>query len=173
MSLRKVLSRPLKKLGRLFRRGKRKSGRTGTDIAGEGSGAISTDSPPQPESSVVANPVYGKGGSEADGGEGEIGPMGSPPQPNDPEATSADERDREPGRGRVGVDEGEVGLMDLSPQSGSGVVLGSRHSHSNETVVDGEVDLVDMPPRLYHGISGDQEPSGGMWRMLLKSLLGP
>lgn len=161
MSFRKLLSRPFKKLERRFGRDKRKSGRAGTDIAGEGSGVDSTDSFPQSESSVVASPGYGKGRSEADGGEGEVGPMGSPPQPKDLEAISAGGRGREPGRDRMGVGE-EVGLMDLPLQQGSGEMLGSGHSRGNETAVDEEVDPVDAPPQSYIGISGDQELSGGM-----------
>ena len=162
MSLRKVLSRPLKKLERRFGRDKRKSDRTVADIAGEGSGADSTDFLPQPESSVVASLRYGTDGSEADGGEGEVGPMGSPTQQNDPEAASEHEPEHELGQDRMGVDGGKVDLMDLSSQPGSEEVLGSGHSQSNETVVVGKVEPVDAPPQSYLGISGDQEPSGGM-----------
>lgn len=160
MSFRKILSRPLKKLERRFGRDKRKSDRTGADIAGERSRADSTDLLPQPESSIVAGPGYGTGGSKTDGGEGEVGP--SLPQPDNLGAASEGGHEHQVGRGGVGADEGEVGFMGLSLQSGSGAIPESRHGRGNEAVVDEEVDPVDTPPQSYLGISGDKEPSAGM-----------
>ena len=40
---------------------------------------------------------------------------------------------------------------------------GSRGSRGgNETVVDGEIGPVDLPPRSNLGVAGDPEPSSGM-----------
>lgn len=169
MSFRNLLSRPLKDMERRFGRDQRKSDRIGADVAREGSGADSTDSFPQPESAIVASPRCGKGEGEGDGGEGEVGPIRSPPQPKDLVVASEDERERELRLGKMGVDEGEVGLMDLSLHSGSEEV-GSRHSRGKNAVVDGELGPVEVPPQSYLGISGDQETSSGVWRMSFESL---
>ena len=81
MSIRKFL-RPLKKLGRRLVGGRRKPNRNDSDTTGEG--VEPTEFPPRPESGAVV----GDDGNEGGSGEGEVDSMGSPPQPNDPEAVS-------------------------------------------------------------------------------------
>ena len=70
-----------------------------------------------------------------------------------------------------GQSQGEVGLMDSLMQSGGDEVPGSRGSRGgNETVVDGEIGSVDLPPRSSLGVPGDTEPSSGMCRTSFESL---
>ena len=70
----------------------------------------------------------------------------------------------------AGQSQGEVGLMDSLKQSGE-EVLGSRGSGGgNETVVDGEIGSVDLPPQSSLGVPGDTESSRGMCRTSFESL---
>jgi len=165
MSFRSLLSRPLKKLEHRLVGGRRKPDRSEAEIAGED--VKLTDMPPRPESGVVV----GGDGNETGSGEGEVGSMGSPPQPDDLGAAAEDEREPELGQSRIDVDEGEVGLGD-SPQHLDGEEEpGNRHSReSGEVVVEGEVGPVDPPQPPNLRVSGDREPSGGTWGASFGSL---
>ena len=158
MSFRKAVSRPFKKLERRFAGGRRKGGGNQADVAG-GEGVEPTDLPPNRESGAVVGDEYSQGRNEGDGDGGEVDTMG-PPQPDVPEAASEDRR--ELGQGSAGVGEGEVGVMDLSPQLGGVDVPGDSHSEGNdEMVVEGEVGPVDPPPQSDVGTPDNREPSGG------------
>ena len=158
MSFRKAVSRPFKKLERRFAGGRRKADVSQADVAG-GEGVEPTDLPPSHESGAVVGDEHGQGRNEGGVDGGEVGAMG-PLQPDDPEAASED--GRELGQGSTGLGEGEVGVIDLSPQPGGAGVPGDSHGEGgDEMPVEGEVGPVDPPPQSDVGTPDDREPSGG------------
>ena len=160
MSLRKLLSRPLEKLGHRFVRGKRRPDGSVGDVVGEG--VEPADFPPQPESDIAVGGEYGQGGSEGGRGQGSVGSVDSPLQPDDPEAVAPDEHEPELGQNKIDVDEGEVELADSSPHLGDEEVLGSIGGREGgEAVVEAEIGPTDPSPQPNVGISDDRESSDG------------
>ena len=96
------------------------------------------------------------------GGGGEEGASSTGlPQPDDSEVVQ-DKREPEHGQSGIDVDEGEVGLVDPTPQLGGEEIPGDKRSpECGGVVVEGEVGPVNPHPQPNPGISlGDQEPSG-------------